>query len=100
MKIMPTAIPNAHRIPIAESSLIFWVTDRYSTPRADRILKTAAPSTGLIPVKYPSPIPPNEAWEIPPLKKTILFDTIYVPASPAVKLAKIAPSNPLKINSY
>jgi hypothetical protein len=46
------------------------------------------------------PIPPNEAWVIPPLRKTILLETIYVPAIPAVILAKTAPSRPFMINSY
>jgi hypothetical protein len=45
-------------------------------------------------------MPPNEACVIPPLRNTILFDTTYVPANPAVMLAKIAPRRPLIINPY
>jgi hypothetical protein len=37
---------------------------------------------------------------IPPLRKTILLDTIYVPARPAVMLAKRAPRRPFMTNSY
>ena len=100
MKMIPIAIPKAQSIPIAESSLIFCLPDRYSTPSADSIPKTAAPMTGLIPAKYPIPIPPNEAWVIPPLRNTILLDTIYVPARPAVMLANKAPRIALTIKSY
>jgi hypothetical protein len=64
------------------------------------IPKTAAPTTGLIPKKYPTPIPPKEAWVMPPLKNTMRLETTYVPANPAVILAKMAPRSPLIIKSY
>ena len=85
---------------MAESSLIFCFTERYSTPSADNMPKIAAPTTGLNPKKYPIPIPQKEAWVMPPLRNTILLETIYEPARPAVMLANIAPSNPLIIKSY
>jgi hypothetical protein len=46
---------------------------------------------GLIPKNTPSPIPPNEAWVIPPLMKTNLRVTMYVPINPQTILASNEP---------
>jgi hypothetical protein len=49
IKIIPTAIPSAQRIPIAESSLIPFLCERASIPKADRTEKIVAPRIGFNP---------------------------------------------------
>ena len=39
------------------------------------------------------PIPPKDAWLIPPLIKTIRLETMYVPMIPQDILARIAANN-------
>ena len=87
---MPIAIPNDHMIAIAESSLISVFFDIYSMPKAEIMLKTVAPISGLKPRKYPIPIPPNEVCVIPPLMNTIRLVTMYVPIIPHEMLVKVA----------
>ena len=45
-------------------------------------------------------MPPKEAWVIPPLIKTIRFETIYVPMMPQLTAASIAASIAFLKKSY
>jgi len=42
---------------------------------AEKRAKDIAPQMGFIPKRYPNPIPPNAAWDIPPLMNVILLTT-------------------------
>ncbi len=75
MKMIPMAIPRLQRIPMAVSSLTLTFLLVNPMSRADIILKGIAASMGLTPRKYPSPIPPKAAWDIPPLMKTMRLTT-------------------------
>ena len=70
LKMMPIAIPNVQKTAMAESSRMSSRLLSHSTPKADRTAKIAADKMGEMPVNYPIPIPPNEAWVMPPLIKT------------------------------
>ena len=59
--MIPTAIPKDQTIPISESFRKPDFLDSASIPIAENVEKTAAPKIGLIPRKYPIPIPPKEA---------------------------------------
>ena len=82
MKSTPNAIPRAHTLAIAESSRTPSVSLILPIEKAASTAAPAAESKGLIPRYSPNPIPPKEAWVIPPLMKTILRTTIYEPTTP------------------
>ena len=100
LKIIPTAIPKVQNTAMAESSLISLLLLSHSTPNADRTEKIAAVSRGEIPVYSPIPIPPNDACVIPPLMKTSLLVTMYVPIIPQAILAKRLPNSAFWKNVY
>ena len=100
LNIIPTAMPKVQNTAMAESSLISLLLLNHSTPNADNTEKTAAVSSGDIPVYSPIPIPPNEAWVIPPLMKTRRLVTMYVPIIPQAILAKRLPSSAFWKNVY
>ena len=75
MNIIPMAIPRLQSIPMAVSSLILTFLLVNPIRRADTILKGIAAKMGFTPRKYPIPIPPKAAWDIPPLMKTIRLTT-------------------------
>lgn len=92
-QIIPMLIPKVQNTAIAESSLTLPLRDIHSTPNALSVAKTIADSIGFIPSSTPSPIPPKEAWVIPPLINTSRRVTMYVPIIPQTMLANIEPSN-------
>ena len=51
----------------------------------------AADKMGDMPAYNPSPMPPKEAWVIPPLMNTNRRVTIYVPIMPQAMLARRLP---------
>ena len=70
LKMMPTAMPKVQNTAMAESSRMSLRWLSHSTPNAERTEKTEAVSRGDRPVKRPMPMPPNEAWVMPPLMNT------------------------------
>lgn len=100
LNIIPTAIPRVQNTAMAESSLMSLLLLSHSTPNADSTEKIAAVSRGEMPVYSPIPIPPNEAWVIPPLMKTRRLVTMYVPIIPQAILAKRLPSSAFWKNVY
>ncbi|OQA22379.1 MAG: hypothetical protein BWY60_00261 [Actinobacteria bacterium ADurb.Bin346] len=62
-------------MPIAVSSLIFVLRLIIPMDKAEAMLNGRATSIGLTPRKYPSPMPPKAACEIPPLINTIFLIT-------------------------
>ena len=69
-QMMPTLIPRVQNMAMAESFRTFFLRDIHCTPKALRMAKTMAESIGLIPVNTPMPMPPKEAWVMPPLMNT------------------------------
>ena len=69
-QMMPTLIPRVQNMAMAESFRTSFLRDIHCTPKALRMAKTMAESIGLIPVNTPMPMPPKEAWVMPPLMNT------------------------------
>ena len=92
LKIIPTAIPKVQNTAIAESSRISFRLLNHSTPKEESTEKIAADNRGEIPAYNPRPIPPKEAWVIPPLMNTKRRVTMYVPIMPQAMLANKLPS--------
>ena len=92
-QMMPMLIPKVQNTAIAESSLTLPLLDIHSTPNALNIENTIADNIGFIPSSTPSPIPPKEAWVMPPLMNTSRRVTMYVPIIPQTMLANIEPNN-------
>ena len=92
LKIIPTAIPKVQNTAIAESSRISFRLLNHSTPKEESTEKIAADNRGEIPAYNPRPIPPKEAWAIPPLMNTKRRVTMYVPIIPQAMLANKLPS--------
>ena len=90
--MIPIAMPNVQNTAMAESSRMSFCLLSHSTPKADSTEKTAADNKGEIPMYSPMPIPPKEAWVIPPLMNTNLRVTMYVPMMPQAMLANKLPS--------
>ena len=89
--MMPNAIPSVQNTAMAESSRMSFRLLSHSTPNADSTEKTAADRIGEIPAYSPRPIPPKEACVSPPLIKTSLRVTMYVPIIPQTMLASRLP---------
>ena len=92
LKMIPTAIPKVQNTAMAESSRMSFRLLNHSTPKAESTEKMAAESRGEMPAYNPSPIPPKEAWVIPPLMNTRRRVTMYVPIMPQAMLANRLPS--------
>ena len=92
LKIIPTAIPKVQNTAIAESSRISFRLLNHSTPKEESTEKIAADNRGEMPAYNPRPIPPKEAWVIPPLMNTKRRVTMYVPIIPQAMLANKLPS--------
>lgn len=99
-QMMPTLMPKVQNIAIAESSLTSPFLDIHSTPNALATANAIADNIGFSPKYTPRPIPPNEAWVIPPLMNTKRRDTIYVPTMAHNMLASKLPSNAFWKNGY
>ena len=69
-QMMPTLMPRVQKKAMVESSRTSPRCDSHCTPKALATAKTMAETTGLIPKYTPSPMPPKEAWVMPPLMKT------------------------------
>ena len=91
-QMMPMLIPNVQNIAMAESFLTSLRFPIHCTPKALNMANAMAENMGLIPANTPMPIPPKQAWVIPPLMKTRRRVTIYVPMNPQSMLAKNAPN--------
>lgn len=89
--MIPSAIPSVQNMAMAESSRMSFRLLSHSTPKADKTEKTAADKMGDMPAYNPSPMPPKEAWVIPPLMNTNRRVTIYVPIMPQAMLARRLP---------
>ena len=69
-------MPSDHHIAIDESSRMSAFLVKNWIPSAEKTAKITAPSNGFKPRKKAMPIPPKDAWVIPPLIKTIRFETM------------------------
>ena len=69
-QMMPTLMPSVQKTAMAESSRTSLRFDSHSTPQALNTANTMADRMGLMPLNTPMPMPPNDAWVIPPLMKT------------------------------
>ena len=96
LNIIPIAIPKVQNSAIAESSRTSFRLLNHSTPKAENIENIAAEIIGEKPKNSPIPIPPKEAWVMPPLMKTRRLVTMYVPTTPQAMLAKRLPSSALR----
>ena len=75
-QIMPTLMPKVQKKAMVESSRTLPRCESHCTPRLLATAKTMAEITGLMPKYTPSPMPPKEAWVMPPLINTSLRVTI------------------------
>ena len=69
-QMIPMLIPNVHTKAMAESSRMSFLLPIHCTPKALNTANIIAEMMGFMPVSTPMPIPPNEAWVIPPLINT------------------------------
>ena len=69
-QMMPTLMPKVQNMAMAESRRTSLFLDIHCTPNALSMAKAIAESIGLMPVNTPMPMPPKEAWVMPPLMKT------------------------------
>ena len=69
-QMMPTLIPNVQNMAMAESLRTSFFLEIHCTPKALSMAKAMAEKMGLSPAYTPIPMPPKEAWVMPPLMKT------------------------------
>jgi hypothetical protein len=81
-QMIPMLIPKVQNTAIAESSRISPWCDIHWMPKALSTENNIPEKIGLIPKYTPKPMPPKEAWVIPPLMNTSRRVTIYVPMKP------------------
>jgi hypothetical protein len=62
------------------------------------IAKARPPNMGSKPIKYPNPIPPKDAWAIPPDILINFFSIAIVPIMPVTMLARKAAIKAFCIN--
>jgi hypothetical protein len=91
--IMPMLMPNVQNTAMAESSLTLPFSDIHCMPNALSTENTMAERIGLMPANTPMPMPPKEAWVMPPDMNTNRRVTIYVPIIPHTMLARKLPSS-------
>ena len=75
-------MPTDQMMPMAESSRMCPRLPAHSMPRAESTAKSMAPAMGFVPAQKAMPRPPNEAWVMPPARKTMRRQTTYVPITP------------------
>ena len=90
-QMIPTLMPKVQKRAMAESSRTLPRVDTHCTPQALATANAIADNTGLKPRHTPRPMPPKEAWVIPPLINTRRRVTIYVPTMPHKTLASRHP---------
>ena len=100
LKMIPMAMPKVQKTAMAESSRMSFRLLSHSTPKAENTEKMAADRMGEMPVYSPMPIPPNEAWVMPPLMNTSRRVTMYVPIMPQAMLANKLPNRACLKNVY
>lgn len=100
LNMIPIAIPKVQNTAMAESSRISLRLLSHSTPKADSTENIAAHSMGDTPAYNPMPIPPKEAWVMPPLMNTNRRVTMYVPIIPHAMLANKLPKRACWKNVY
>ena len=69
-QMMPTLMPKVQNMAMAESLRTSFLCEIHCTPKALRMANTMAERMGLMPENTPMPMPPKEAWVMPPLMKT------------------------------
>ena len=69
-QMMPTLMPRVQNMAMAESLRTSFLREIHCTPKALRMANTMAERMGLMPENTPMPMPPKEAWVMPPLMKT------------------------------
>ena len=100
LSIMPRLMPSVQVTAMAESSRTRPRPAIHLTPQAPATAKAMAVRMGLRPKYTPMPMPPNEAWVMPPLMNTRRRLTMYVPTSPQAMLASRLPSRAFCMNVY